>query len=273
MNKLKAWGVQKNIPSQEMGDILQDLRQTHQTDLTQRTGTKTVEVKGRMIDLAQVKRYMRRKGLSQSDVQPWSDTQASQTESPTSSPASVPSSMYAMKTCPPNSAHAGHALQSILEMSNYLGSCPLDLSFGNDTTLPYHFMLEYPESALHKRTLTSTPDDLSALGECGQFKRRRFSHHTPTSSNFACPFYKLDPTYYNPQNPDAELGRRHRSCAGPGWTSIRRLRYFKAVVNLMLLSDKSGNTYFDLTRTTWYGIQHEPRSSKTHVACQRTSSG
>jgi hypothetical protein len=229
-SKLKAWGIRKNIPSKEMGAILQDLIQTHRTDLTQRTGTKTVSVNGRSIEMAQVKRYMRRKGLPQSGLELWPDTQTSQPGSTRCLPASVPSSMYTMKGWPNVSAPDEHIWQSILGRSNYVGFDPLDLSSRPENNLSYQLMLEYSDSTLQKRTRASASDGHSIPGEDRQPKRQRPSHHTPTYSNFACPFYKNNPSYYNPQNPDAETGRRYRSCAGPGWTSIRRLRWVRTVV-------------------------------------------
>lgn len=41
----------------------------------------------------------------------------------------------------------------------------------------------------------------------------------------ACPFYKHNPGRYNPQNSDMGSAMRYRTCAGPGWESISRLRY------------------------------------------------
>lgn len=229
-SKLKAWGVRKYIPSQEMGAILQDLVRTHRTDLTRRTGIKTVSVKGRSIEMAQVKRYIRRKGLPRSDIDPAPDTQSSQKGSTTYSPTPVPFSMCTMKGWPHTSTPDENAWQSILEKSNYMGLYPLDLSFRADDDLPYQLMLEYSDSALQKRTLTSTSGDHSNTEEDRQPKRQRSCYLTPTWRNFACPFYKNHPSYYNPLNPDAEIGRRYRPCAGPGWATIRRLRWVRTVV-------------------------------------------
>jgi hypothetical protein len=229
-SKLKAWGVRKSIPSQEMGAILQDLVHTHRTDLTQRTGIKKVLVKGRAIEMAQVKRYIRRKGLPRSDIDPAPDTQASQTGSTTCSPTAVPFSMYTVKGWPHTSALDENPWQSLLQKSKYMGLYPLDLSFRADDALPYQLTLEYSDSALQKRTLASTLDDHSIAEEDRQPKRQRSSHLTPTWSNFACPFYKYNPSYYNPLNPDAETGRKYRPCAGPGWATIRRLRWVRTVV-------------------------------------------
>jgi hypothetical protein len=222
-SKLKAWGIRKYIPSQEMGAILQDLVHTHRTDLTQRTGIKTVSVKGRSIEMAQVKRYIRRKGLPWSDIDPAPVTQASQTAVTTCSPTPVPLSMYTMKGSPHTPTHDEDKWQSIREKSNYIGLCPMDLSFHPNDAHPYWLTLEYSDSTLPKRTLASTSGN-SIAGEDRQPKRQRSSHLPPTWSNFACPFYKNNPSYYNPLNPDAETGRRYRPCAGPGWATIRRLR-------------------------------------------------
>ena len=226
--KFKAWGLQKNIKSHEMNAILQDIIHTHWSDLTQRTGTKTVFANGRWIEVAQIKRYMRRKRLPPPDVEPCTDTQASHVRSATCLPTSVFPLRYEMTIRPHISAPQGLAWPSTIESSNSSGSNPLSLPLGNDTALPHHLMLEYPDSVMHKRTLMSTSDDVSHGREDRQSKRACSSHRAWTSTNFACPFYKHDPAFYNPQNADAEIARRYRSCAGPGWKSIRRLRCVEA---------------------------------------------
>jgi hypothetical protein len=211
-----------------METILQRLIKTNRTDLIQRTGTKTFSVNGRSIDLAQIKRYMRRKGCSQPYLETWHDTQAPQSASKTYKPGSLPSLRHAETVWHPTSEPGSHVWQSFLEKSNSINFRPLDLSFGSNNNLPHQLMLESPNSALRKRTWASTSEELSTPEEDRQPKRQRSGHCTATCSNFACPFYKHAPTYYNPQNPDAESGRRYRSCAGPGWSTIRRLRCVKA---------------------------------------------
>jgi hypothetical protein len=210
-----------------MEAILQDLIKTNRTDLTQRTATKTVLVKGRPIDVAQIKRYMRRKRRSRPYLETLHNTQAPQSALTTYKPGSLPSLKYAEKIWPPISDPGSHVRQTFLEKPNSVDSCPLDLPFGNDNTLPYQSGLESPESALRKRAWAPAPDDILTYEEDRQPKR----HRTPPCSNFACPFYKHAPTYYNPQNLDAEFGRRYRSCAGPGWSSIRRLRCVRGSSN------------------------------------------
>lgn len=219
-----------------MEAILQDLIKTNRTDLTQRTATKTVLVKGRTIDLAQIKRYMRRKGRSQPYLETWHNTQASQPASAIYKPGSLPSLKYAEKIWPPISDPGSHGWQSFLAESNSVDSYPLDLSFGNDNTLPYQLNLESPNSVLRKRAWASASEDILTCEEDRQPKR----HRTSPSSNFACPFYKHAPTYYNPQNLDAECGRRYRTCAGPGWSSIRRLRCVREtlVIGYYFLTDQ-----------------------------------
>jgi hypothetical protein len=203
-----------------MEAILQDLIKTNRTDLTQRTATKTVLVKGRSMDVAQIKRYMRRKRRSQPYLETWHNTQAPQPASTTYRPASLPSFKYSEKIWPAISGPGSHVRQASLEKSAPVDSCLLDSSFGNDNTLPYQSNLVSPDLVLRKRTWASASDDILTCEEDSQPKR----HRTPPSSNFACPFYKHAPTYYSPQNLNAESGRRYRSCAGPGWSSIRRLR-------------------------------------------------
>jgi hypothetical protein len=59
----------------------------------------------------------------------------------------------------------------------------------------------------------------SSLASC---KRQKLS--TKRARAFACPFYKYDPTRYSPHNTDTQLARRFRTCSGPGWDSIHRLK-------------------------------------------------
>ena len=220
--------MSKNTRSHEMEAILQHLIKTNRSDLIQRTSTKTVSVNGRTIDLAQIKRYMRRRRYSQPCLEAWYDTQSSQPASKTYKPSSLPGLKYAETIWYPISEPGSHVWQSFLEKSDSIDLHPLDLSLGSNNNLPHQLMLESPNSPLRKRTWASTSEELSTSEEDRQPKRQRSSHHTATCSNFACPFYKHAPTYYNPQNPDAEYGRRYRSCAGPGWSTIRRLRCAKA---------------------------------------------
>lgn len=60
-------------------------------------------------------------------------------------------------------------------------------------------------------------------------KRRRITATSLASSletkALACPFYKHNTRRYNPQNGDMDSAMRYRTCAGPGWESISRLRY------------------------------------------------
>lgn len=62
-------------------------------------------------------------------------------------------------------------------------------------------------------------------GEESDARRKRRKLSTPSSTvplemrALACPFYKHNPLRYNPST------MRFRTCAGPGWDSISRLRY------------------------------------------------
>jgi hypothetical protein len=207
-----------------MGAILQDLIRTHPTDLTQRTGTKIVSVNGRLVAMAHVKRYIRRKGLPTSHAEPWSDTRASQSGPATCSLAPVPLLADAMENRPHVSAPDEQVWQSILQRSNYVALYPLHQPFRAEDPHPCQFMFHDTTVTGQKRTWASASADQSTPAEERQPKRQRPSQQTSTCNNLACPFYKNNPSYFNPQNPDAEAGRKYRCCAGPGWTNIRRLR-------------------------------------------------
>lgn len=57
-----------------------------------------------------------------------------------------------------------------------------------------------------------TPED----GDSDGFKKPRMdSHSSPTSPlRFACPYYRRK----------SQKQQKHRSCAGPGWTSVHRVK-------------------------------------------------
>lgn len=188
-----------------MGAILQDLILTHPTDLTQRTSTKTVSVRGQVIGMAQIKRYIRRNGLPAAYVAP----------SPTASTICLADTI---KACPSLSAPDQQSCPPVLPRSNPRGFCPPDAPFDAQEAR------QHTNTTAQKRTWSSTLAHGSISGQERQPKRQRPSHQTLTCTNLACPFYKYNPAYYNPQNPDTETGRRYRCCAGPGWTNIRRLR-------------------------------------------------
>ncbi|KAI1374864.1 hypothetical protein F4677DRAFT_447131 [Hypoxylon crocopeplum] len=60
-------------------------------------------------------------------------------------------------------------------------------------------------------------DDSSAGGDGGDSNRggsKRAKKDTEPERKFACPFYKHDPKAHS----------KHRSCTGPGWTSLHRLK-------------------------------------------------
>jgi hypothetical protein len=65
-------------------------------------------------------------------------------------------------------------------------------------------------------------------------KRRRISATNTAlaleTKPLACPFYKHNPGRYNPQNSDMGSAMRYRTCVGPGWESISRLRYVLRMV-------------------------------------------
>lgn len=50
----------------------------------------------------------------------------------------------------------------------------------------------------------------------------------------ACPFYKHNPRRYSPQNMHIDSAMRYRTCAGPGWESISRLRCSTLLLDIPL---------------------------------------
>lgn len=62
------------------------------------------------------------------------------------------------------------------------------------------------------RLVNNTGDDGDGGADSPRVKRRKL---TETSLKFACPFFKRDPTHYQSE----------RTCVGPGWTTIHRVKY------------------------------------------------
>jgi hypothetical protein len=75
-------------------------------------------------------------------------------------------------------------------------------------------------------------------------KRRKITFGSSETKALACPFYKYNPRRYNPQNEDMDSAMRYRTCAGPGWESISRLRYRHLVWFSISLADPSDNICF-----------------------------
>jgi hypothetical protein len=88
-------------------------------------------------------------------------------------------------------------------------------------------------------------------------KRRKIRFRSPLETKaLACPFYQYDPRRYNPQNENIDLAMRYRTCAGPGWESISRLRYHHLVWFAVALADHLGNIYFALTFLQPFSVEH-----------------
>jgi hypothetical protein len=70
---------------------------------------------------------------------------------------------------------------------------------------------------------------------------------TPESSidfgqRFACPFYKHSPTIYAPRSDGSRMAATFRSCAGPGWKTVIRMRSVSFQCIMAGSVDVVGNT-------------------------------
>ena len=69
--------------------------------------------------------------------------------------------------------------------------------------------------------------DLSEADDDSSQKRHKRSFLTPSTTParlFACPFYKNDPKTYSQSNEAQGMAHKFRTCGGPGWPTVARLK-------------------------------------------------
>jgi hypothetical protein len=84
-------------------------------------------------------------------------------------------------------------------------------------------------SAISTGKKRAQPRDLSSEDEDdGDQKRQKKANSTNSATSraqlLACPFNKYDPRIYGPYNEDKAMVRKFKTCGGPGWEKIHRLK-------------------------------------------------
>jgi hypothetical protein len=246
--RIQAWKLNKNMKSADMDVVLRHYPREELENKVKSGSDSALVVDGRSVSVSLVKRYLRRLRLSETPR----DNSASYSEetrsedaifaSPSASPTArnapadkcerpatvdvwLPSPLHSLPSTPAvNSPHGMHLSSQKLGFLDFRVPSPSTISNG-----------------LHTTEKSYEDDDDDDEESDARRKRRKLIVPNVKSSletrTLACPFYKHNPQRYNPQNKDMDLAMRYRTCAGPGWESISRLRYFAFVTqNIQLLT-------------------------------------
>ena len=235
--RIKAWGLSKNLKSEEREYLLRCLPKDQLHDAAMNPRQSAVMVNGRTLRPSLLQRYLRGTRSSQtpercspaSSIGPQPDD--SNPHGPFTTPSQAPSaSPNNYDDLNPENIHLPSTLSFQPQTSLSATSSPHHASQNfhdrevEDNSSSLGFKHYRPLFTAEKHTNVSEEDDDARR------KRRRVPAKNMTSSTgtkaLACPFYKHDPQRYSPQNDDINLAMRYRTCAGPGWESISRLRYF-----------------------------------------------
>jgi len=129
-------------------------------------------------------------------------------------------------------------------------SCQDSASLGHSSVNASHLRNE-------QHTTEEDTNEGDEEGSDARRKRRKIRFGSPLETKaLACPFHKYDPRRYNPQNENIDSAMRYRTCAGPGWESISRLRYRHLVWIAVSLADPPGNICFALTFLQPFSVEH-----------------
>lgn len=234
--RIKAWNLNKNIKSEEREYLLRCLPKDQLQDAAMNPPQSAIMVNGRTLPPSLLQRYLRRTRLSQT----------SERCSPASStrPQSEDSTYHGLSKTDPQAPSAPPNNSDELEPEKI--QLPSTLSFQPQASLSVTSSPRHASQNFHDLEVEDNPSALDFKHDRQHFtaekqtnlseedndarrKRRRVSARNTTSSTgtkaLACPFYKHDPLRYSPQNDDINSAMRYRTCAGPGWESISRLRY------------------------------------------------
>lgn len=236
--RIKDWKLTKNIKSIEIESLLQRHSKRQLQDAVINPSQSAVAVNGRPLRLSTLQRYLRRTRFSQSPERcsPASSTRPQSDDSSSHGPFRT---LPQARSAPPNNFD-----ESAAGKNQLLSTLPFQpQTFRSVTTSPHHvsqssheFEMEddpFPwscklfsaPSTTGKRTNLSEGGDDDARRKRRRVPARNMASSTGTKT-LACPFYKHDPQRYNPQNDNISSAMRYRTCAGPGWESISRLRYY-----------------------------------------------
>jgi hypothetical protein len=245
--RIVQWGLTKNLTRVDARELVMRAIKVREGRVKQSGRDIAVKLRDRDIPLHRVERYIRRRGLLESSEQ---------------APSSPQSFRLDTTLSPDQSVHT-----PVVEASNSTENADPDMD-PTPSTSPFALtftpaspvipagdaadLASAGSSTFSKSPVTvdiSSQESYEEEGE-NRSKRRRLSTTNSTSLSeartLACPFYKHNPGRYNPQNEDTSLAMRFRTCAGPGWKSVSRLRYVRFSVRVLRLLMTLGNISFAL---------------------------
>lgn len=233
-SRITAWDLHKNHKSEDiealLGKYTTDQLQ-HAVQVGHDAGL--VVLDGKKLSLHLVKRYLRRTRLSQKPIDyrtapsPWSRSGNSKSLSCITLTTPQEGRLAEFNETATVDFHPPSTSQSRISTTS-ASTLPLVSRSFKDTSAAdevWPCPLEmFPEPFAVDDSCNADDE------EGGEFRRKRRKLPTsnlasaPETKALACPFYKHNPLRYNPQNQHVSLGMRYRTCAGPGWESISRLR-------------------------------------------------
>lgn len=220
--RIKSWNLNKNYKRHEMASLLRRHTKEELESRAQSGNDSSFMIDGKRLSLSSVKRHSRLLGAPErpADIPPSSPTGPQTGSVNTTTRNTTPDGRIAGT----NSCDKG-AVQ--LEVQS---SVPLKghVSRSSVETSPYTCSGSRESGGAAAVSNSSSADEADEENYATT-KRRKLSASClappPETKALACPFYKHDPRQYNPQNEDMDSAMRYRTCAGPGWESISRLRY------------------------------------------------
>ncbi|KAF7508309.1 hypothetical protein GJ744_009454 [Endocarpon pusillum] len=233
--RIKAWNLRKNLKSEEIEYVLRSLPKDQLQDAIMDPSQSEVTVKGRTLRLSLLQRYLRRTRFSQTPERcsPASSTRPQSDGSSSHGPfRTLPQAQTApLNNCNESAPVKNQSLTALPfqpQTSRSVTTGPHHVSQSShefemkDGSFPSFKRFSAP-STTEKRTNLSEEGDDDARRKRRRVPARNMASSTGTKT-LACPFYKHDPQRYNPQNDNISSAMRYRTCAGPGWESISRLR-------------------------------------------------
>lgn len=236
--RFKDWGMSKNLKSGDLDRILRHYTKEELQTAVQTGRDSTFMLDGRPLSRSAVQRYLQR-------IRP-AEISAGCSMSSSTGLRSDGFIFASTSTLPcTRNDQSSLTLASISSSSSRSSSrlaTPVD--FMASTHRAYRGTKDSAFSQISLASPSAISDKASTVGKGtnenedeetnATRKRRRVSATNSTLSSetkvLACPFYKHDPQRYSPQNKDIYSAMRYRTCAGPGWESISRLRYIRCLV-------------------------------------------
>lgn len=237
-NRVKQWNLPKYHKSEDIDDLLRHFTKDELQSTVETGRDSRITLRGRILSRPSLQRYLRRRRPS--------ETSRGCSTSSSTRPQSDEVSFASRTTLP----HAGNARPDKCDEPALLEAC----SPSPSQSLISHRSQMNPRPECQSFRESGSPDIASAItshsscalptvyrpfcdeGASDARRKRRKTAATNLSSSFeakqlACPFYKHDSQRYNPRNEDMDSAMRYRTCAGPGWISISRLRYLLCMVH------------------------------------------